>query len=47
MADGRGKFYHADGDIYEGEWKQDKAHGKGTYIHMNGSRFEGEWNEDK
>ena len=23
---------HANGDIYEGEWKDDKANGKGTFV---------------
>lgn len=32
---------HADGDIYEGEWLEDKANGKGTYTHVNGARYEG------
>lgn len=33
---------HADGDVYDGEWKNDKANGKGTYIHVNGAKYEGE-----
>jgi membrane protein insertase Oxa1/YidC/SpoIIIJ len=36
-ANGRGKFWHADGDIYEGEWEDDKANGYGIYIHVNGA----------
>ena len=36
-ANGRGKFWHADGDIYEGEWEDDKANGYGVYIHVNGA----------
>ena len=38
---------HADGDIYEGEWLDDKANGKGTYYHINGAKYEGEWKDDK
>ena len=38
---------HADGDIYEGEWKDDKANGYGIYIHVNGAKYEGEWLNDK
>jgi len=46
---------HADGDVYDGEWKNDKANGKGTYIHVNGAKYEGEvslfiyfkWENDK
>jgi len=26
MANGKGRLIHADGDIYEGEWLNDKAH---------------------
>lgn len=33
---------HADGDVYDGEWKNDKANGKGTYVHVNGAKYEGE-----
>ena len=35
---GFGKFYHADGDVYEGEWQNDRANGNGVYIHKNGAR---------
>jgi len=37
MANGPGRLIHADGDVYEGYWKNDKAHGKGKYIHMDGA----------
>lgn len=32
---------HADGDVFDGEWKNDKANGNGVYIHVNGARYEG------
>jgi hypothetical protein len=38
---------HADGDVYSGEWKHDKAHGYGKYEHANGAVYVGEWYEDK
>jgi len=38
---------HADGDVYEGEWCNDKAEGKGTYSHANGAYYEGDWLDDK
>lgn len=47
MANGKGRLIHADGDVYEGEWKDDKAHGKGFYNHTDGARYEGSWYEDK
>jgi len=33
--------------VYEGEWKDDKAHGNGFYNHTDGSKYIGEWFEDK
>jgi len=38
---------HADGDVYEGDWFNDKAHGKGKYTHLDGATYEGDWYEDK
>jgi hypothetical protein len=46
LAHGKGRFYHVDGDIYEGEWEKDRANGYGVYIHTNGARYEGQWRED-
>jgi len=40
-------LYHADGDIYEGDWLDDKANGKGTYTHANGAKYVGQWKDDK
>lgn len=45
-AHGKGKFIHVDGDLYEGEWIDDKANGYGVYIHANGTRYEGNWLND-
>ena len=28
---GDGKYYYADGNIYEGKWRNNKKHGKGIY----------------
>ena len=36
-ANGQGRLIHADGDVYEGDWKNDKAHGFGIYTHMDGA----------
>ena len=47
MANGLGRLIHADGDVYSGEWKEDKAHGKGRYIHMDGAEYRGDWVDDK
>jgi hypothetical protein len=47
MANGYGRLVHAEGDVYEGEWEDDKANGFGVYTHFNGSRYEGQWYQDK
>ena len=36
-----------DGDVYEGDWKDDKAHGSGFCYHTDGGKYVGEWFEDK
>ena len=43
--DGFGSFYWADGNKYEGFWKNDNANGRGTLIHCDGDVYEGEWKE--
>ena len=47
MAEGFGRLVHAEGDIYEGTWKADKANGYGVYTNYGGSRYEGRWVDDK
>jgi len=42
MANGYGRLIHSDGDVYEGEWLNDKADGKGNYIHMDGAIYTGD-----
>ena len=44
---GKGKQVWIDGSIYEGHWKDGKAHGIGRMIHADGDIFEGEWVNDK
>lgn len=45
-ASGRGQFWHADGDVYRGEWADDKANGEGRYDHANGAVYDGHWKDD-
>ena len=35
-AEGKGTFYHSNGDVFEGMFKNDKANGFGTYTHKSG-----------
>jgi hypothetical protein len=35
------------GDLYEGNWVNDKMEGKGIYYYSNGERYEGELKSDK
>jgi hypothetical protein len=37
---------HANGDIYEGSWKDDKAHGFGIFIDSHNAKYEGFWMDD-
>lgn len=34
---GRGIYYYANGDIFLGEWVEDKFHGNGNYLFANGN----------
>ena len=40
---GSGDF---EGDVYEGEWKDNLKHGQGTYTWSNGIKYVGEWKND-
>lgn len=46
LFDGKGRMTHANGDIYQGEWKEGKACGAGIFIDKLGSMYEGEWYND-
>jgi hypothetical protein len=37
---------HANGDIYQGQWQNGKAHGIGVFCDYKGSLYEGEWRND-
>lgn len=47
MACGVGRLIHADGDVYEGEWADDRANGEGTYKHKGGPCYSGAWVNDR
>lgn len=46
MKSGKGKYTFKNGDIYEGEWKQNNYHGKGTLLYHDGTYFKGLWKND-
>ena len=37
---------HANGDMYEGIWRDDKANGKGVFVDANNAMYTGEWVDD-
>lgn len=41
-----GRLYHPNGDLYIGNWKNNKANGNGKYISNNGAVYVGDWIED-
>ena len=45
--EGRGIFRFTNGDIYEGEFKNDKFEGKGLFRFVNGSTYQGDFKDDK
>ena len=44
---GFGTYIWANGDKYDGEWKNDKRNGYGTFTWANGYKYVGEWKNDK
>lgn len=37
---------YANGDKYEGGWRDNQKNGKGTYVYANGDVYEGNWKND-
>ena len=44
--EGVGIMKYKNGDVYEGNWKDDKRDGTGTITYKNGDKYEGEWKND-
>jgi len=50
-----GTLSYSNGEVYEGEWKNDKRDGKGfihskdigVYNNPDGQKYEGDWKNDK
>lgn len=41
MTNGYGRFILADGDVFVGDWVNDKAHGHGEYHYAEGASYKG------
>lgn len=44
---GFGKMLYANGNVYEGEWKNNLKNGQGKQSYKDGSSYEGEWKDNK
>ena len=40
-------LHDADGDVFEGDFKDDKMEGKGKYTYTDGGVYEGDFKDDK
>ena len=38
-----GILNQVNGDVYDGEWRDDKCNGKGIMDYANGDRYDGNW----
>lgn len=38
---------YSNGDVYDGEWKNNLRHGVGICYYANGDIYEGKWEEDR
>jgi hypothetical protein len=43
---GKGRCFFSNGEVYEGDWKNDKRSGNGTLRDQNGEIYNGEWQFD-
>ena len=46
MANGKGRLIYSNGDVYVGEWKDNKTEGYGMQQNFKGSKYEGHWSND-
>ncbi|XP_073504104.1 radial spoke head 10 homolog B isoform X2 [Phyllobates terribilis] len=44
---GQGRYYYANGAMYDGQWRNNKKHGAGKFIFKNGRIYIGEFVEDQ
>jgi len=43
---GRGRMTQTNGDVYQGEWKNNMANGNGCIVNTAGGTSDGEWSDD-
>ena len=46
LFEGKGRLQHANGDIYQGEWKGGKANGFGVFADTQGNLYRGQFKDD-
>jgi len=47
MFNGKGRLTQANGDLYQGDWKDSEAHGKGVFVQKEaGTIYDGDWKKD-
>jgi len=44
---GKGTMLFPNGDVYCGEYVNNKRHGKGTFVYANGALYVGDWEENQ
>ena len=44
---GFGRYFYKNGDIYEGDWINNKKQGRGKIIYNDGTVEEGQWENDE
>ena len=47
MREAKVKMLYADGNQYEGEWRENQRHGTGKMIYSNKDVYDGQWKRDK
>jgi hypothetical protein len=44
---GKGKHTWPNGEVYDGQWKDDKGHGEGKHTWPSGAVYDGQWQDGK
>ena len=46
MRNGFGNYFSSEGEIYSGNWKNDRIEGEGTFIYSDGRKYKGNFKND-